>query len=132
MKFDKHFRVGEQYVEYSLTDYQCDTITNPTIIISLDLVLDGIGVTVDERSDVYTVGKHVPLPIPSLLSTLDTGFIRQLMSSSTRHRSRSNGKFSYTKPLDIPLKCKACHNFGYCVIADEDVCYTLAKARLYS
>ena len=116
--------------------YQRDVITNPTVALSLDREVDEISVTIDERSDAYTVGTHVSLLIPSLSSTLGTGFIRQPKSSSTHCRSRSDNqshnKSSSRKPPDISLKCKACHNFGPCVIVEGSVCYTLATAHLYS
>ena len=113
---------------------QRDVITNPTVSFPFDLELDKIGVIIDERSDAYTVRTHVSLPVPSLPSTLTTGFIRQLKSSSTRRRSRSDSK-SYNKsfsrkPPDISLKCKACHNFGHYVTVEDSVCYTLAKAQI--
>ena len=92
LKLDKRVRMGVQYVENSLMAYQHDVITKSTVVFPLDLELDEIGVTIDERSDTYTVGTHISLPIPSLPSTLGTGFIRQLKSNSTHCRSRSNSK----------------------------------------
>ena len=125
-----------QYVENSLMAYQRDVITNPTVAFPLDLELDEISVTIDERSDAYTVGTHVSLLIPSLSSTLGTGFIRQPKSSSAHRRSRSDNqshnKSSSRKPPDISLKCKACHNFGHSVIVEGLVCYTFAKSHLCS
>ena len=116
-----------QYVENSLMAYQRNVITNPTVAFPLDLELDEIDFTIDERSDTYSVGTHVSLPIPSVPPTFGTGFIRQLKSSSTHRRSRSdntshNKSFS-RKPPDISLKCKACHNFGHCVTVEGSVCY---------
>ena len=62
LKVDTCFKEGLVYVEATIQAYQRDTIITPTTLFPLDLEIDEITVTIDERYDAYTVGDKAAAP----------------------------------------------------------------------
>ena len=56
---DKRFREGLLYVESTIQAYQRDMRSNMSTAFPLDLEIEEIAVTIDERSDNYTVGDNI-------------------------------------------------------------------------
>ena len=59
LTFDKRFKEGLTYVESTIQDYQRDSRVSSLTPFPLDLEIDEIAVTIDERSDEYVVGDNI-------------------------------------------------------------------------
>ena len=62
LTFDKQFKEGLAYVEATTQAFQRDSRVSSTTPFPLDLEIDEIAVTIDERSDNYVVGDKVTAP----------------------------------------------------------------------
>ena len=95
---DTSSKEGLVYVEATIQAYQRYTIITPTTPFPLDLEVDKIAVTIDERSDAYAVGGKVGAPrvlnpYARVMDTVDTPSIRAL---GRRDNSRKPpGKVGY-------------------------------------
>ena len=62
LSFDKRFWDGLQYVEASLQSFQRDSRVTSSTTFPINLEIDKIVVTIDERSDDYIVGTKTQSP----------------------------------------------------------------------
>ena len=114
--------------------------TNMTTSFPLDLKIEEIGVTIDERSDAYTVGDKAAAPrvLNPYARVLDstTPTIRALGRRDNLRQPRSKSTYKYNdKPDGRPSTrntqtCKACMGIGHCITNPDTICYIVAKAHL--
>ena len=62
LKVDNRFKEGLVYADATLQSYQRDSQITPTTPFPLDLEIDEIAITIEERSDDYAVGEKAPPP----------------------------------------------------------------------
>ena len=139
---DKRFTEGLRYVEATLHAYQLATTITPLTHFPFDLDIDEIGVTIDERSDNYTVGDNavatrVTNPYARVMDTTDTPVIRALGRRDNQRKpqdTRGYQKYRDKKPSTPRTKntqvCKACMGVGHCITNADTICYVIAKAHL--
>ena len=129
LKDDERFSPGVEYVRSTLQAYQRDCRTNPSVTFPIDLEIDEIGVTIDERSTKYTVGEEGNT---EHVNTFAHGSIRA-MNDRSRFKQNEHPKYKSTdKPKDNKKQiiCKACAGVGHCITNTDTLCYNLAKVHL--
>ena len=123
LKTDDRFQPGLEYVTNTLLSHQRALQIISTTPFPLDLEIDDLGVTIDERSPAYTVGES---------KTQDTytgaGTIRA-MNGKPSYKF-SNKKHARNEKTTCDLVCKACGTKGHCITVPNTICYNLAKIDL--
>ena len=116
LKNDDRFAPGITYVEATLLAHQRESNSNNRTVFPLDLEIDEIGVTIDERCNEYTVGDQT-ISVPTV-STATVNAMKGRNRNVTKEK-KNNG-----------LICKACYGLNHCVTNKDDICYNLAKIHL--
>ena len=139
LKKDTRFKQGIDYVLVTVLGYQRDCRLNPDIIYPMDIEIDEIAVTIDERSVEYNVGEHQDSGIKS------NTFVNPYASSPTINVARGGtwnkklyeknqdtryGNQQRGKGRDNSLECKVCMGVGHCATHEETICYALAKTHM--
>ena len=111
----------------------------------IDLEIDEIAVTIDERSDDYVVGDSKtatrvinPYAKPHI-RMLEATDIASIRAMGRRNPPGNNDykKGSYKKREDKPAgrntqMCKACLGMGHCITNPDTICYNVAKQQMCS
>ena len=141
---DKRFRAGLVYVEATIQAYQRDSRAHTTIPFPIDLEIDEIAVTIDERSDNYTVGDNIRSPKISnpyargkharTLESVGKPVVRALgrRDRPSNDSNRRTGVRDNSRLQKNTQTCKACQNVGHCITNPETICFNMAKAHICS
>ena len=142
LKTDVRFKEGIEYVLAAVLGYQRDSRANQSIIYPIDIEIDEIGVTIDERSTEYTVGDQKEIGVTKQkyvnpygnTSTINVARGRNFFKKFDK-KSDETGTSQYesTRPYktrDNSITCKACNGMGHCATKDDTVCYALAKTHM--
>ena len=127
LKQDDRFKPGVEYVVNTVLSYQRDIRTNPGISFPIDLEIDEIAVTIDERCPDYTSGEQTTAVSEIVNPYAAHGIVR--MAKSTQPRK---GWDKPKRETNFDIKCKACLGNGHCATNPDTVCYALAKTHLCS
>ena len=143
LTFDKRFKEGLTYVESTIQAYQRDSRVSSLTPFPLDLEIDEIAVTIDERSDDYVVGDNITTNkvinpyAKSHIRTLEATDMASIRAMGSRNHPRTDGykKGSYKKRDDKPAgrntqMCKACMGMGHCISNPDTICYNIAKQHM--
>ena len=142
LKVDTRFKEDLIYVEATIQAYQWDTVITPTTLFPLDLEIDEITVTIDERSDAYTVGdksavSRVLNPYARMMVNLDTPSIQALGRRDANNKPPDKAGYKrYKDQQETNSKirntqiCKACMGVGHCIKNQDTICYVVAKAHI--
>ena len=143
---DARFKDGLLYVQGTLQAYQRDVTITSTTPFPLDLSIDEIAVTIDERSAEYTVGDKATTPrvinpyareaTARLLESDGTPVIRVMRDRDTYRKpaydseyKKSSDRRGPTNPKNTQT-CIACNAYGHCITNKDTICYNVAKAQL--
>lgn len=139
---NKRFTYGLRYVEATLQAYQPATTIIPLTHFPFELEIDEIGVTIDERSDDYTVddkaiATRVTNPYARVLDNINKPVVRALGRRDIHHRPQETGGYQKyrDKKASTPRSkntqiCKACMGVGHCITNTDTICYVIAKAHI--
>ena len=132
---DKRFHEELLFVEATIKLWQRDMKANMTTAFPLDLEIEEIGVTIEERSDNYTVGDKVTPPkIQNLYARMMESEDKPVVRA-TRNRNNSYSKQgSHSQSNNTSTKntqtCEACLGVGHCITNTDTVCYHTAKTSI--
>ena len=119
---DDHFQPGVEYVKSNLLTYQQERSYSINTTFPIDLEIDKIGVTIDERSPEYEVGAS-----PTANPYATQGSIRAMTGSRRNYNKQRDHK---QKQSTTGKPCLACGAVGYCISDTEKICYQMAKHHL--
>ena len=143
LKKDVRFKEGIEYVLAAVLTYQRDSRAEPLIMYPIDLEIDEIAVTIDDRSEEYNVGDQEEVGVKK------QRYINPYGNTSTINVAR--GRVPYKKPYekkgyekggnqygstrthnirDNSITCKACNGIGHCATREDTICYALAKTHM--
>ena len=129
-----------------LSNHQCESQVSVVAQIILGLEIDEIAVTIDERSDVYTVGDKVAAPrvIPpharDTVRTMSTPLTSYIQAMRRKEKLRSNPqkkteykRYQEAKPTAKNNQiCKACFDLDHFITNPDTTYCNLAKQQMGS
>ena len=127
------------YAEATIQAFQRDSRVSSTTPFTLDLEIDEIAVTINERSNDYEVGgKHISTRVinpyaKTNICRLEAQGYASICTIGGRKSSRNDNynKNLYIKRDDKPTRntqmCKACLDIGHCINNPDTICYNVAK-----
>ena len=139
LKKDTRFKDGIEYVLATVLGYQRDSRLNNEITYPMDLEIDEIAVTIDERSVAYTVGSHQDSGIKSntftnpYASTPSINVARGGTWSKKPYEKNQDHRYGNQqrgKGRDNSIECKVCMGVGHCATNENTICYILAKTHM--
>ena len=126
LKSDDRFTAGIEYVKNTLQAYQRERSMNQSCIFPIDLEIDEIGITIDERSPDYVVGE-----LATTTPTITRGVINAFNRRSFQ-QNQNNDKNHRSKNIDKSIACKGCGGRGHCITNPENICFIMAKHHICS
>ena len=137
---DTRFRDSLTYVEATIQTFQRDTRSSPITPFPLDLEIDEIAVTIDEHSDVYTLGdKTAPLKVMNPYArtdTMDAPVIRALGHRDNKCSPQTKSTYTYNDKKEDrsgdrnTQTYKVCMGVCHCITNPDAICFIVTKAHV--
>ena len=138
LKKDSRFKPGLEYVLATLLSHQRDSRSDNESQFPMDLEIDEIAVTIDERCPEYKVEDDFSKTEEIVNPYVTTPVVR--MAKGRTHQDDNETKPAwqfkkkYTGKNDNTNAqiCKACGGYGHCITNNDTICYTSAKTYMCS